>query len=145
MNCGLKKKCSCTPSTDVSYLEETVHSVVLSGLKDRDLQEKCTAQALLGNINDIQTLVAFCTAEESGRLGTSATISALRKSAYKREKGSTEGGAPKSKCKWCGEKAHSGTSPGIRAKECAAYKLNCSKTSAQQCAPTQTTLNSSGE
>ena len=76
-NCGLKKQCSCDPPTDVSYLEETVHDVVLAGLKDRELQEKCTAQALLGNISDIQTLVAFCTAEESGRLGNHATISAF--------------------------------------------------------------------
>ena len=126
-NCGLKKKCSCVPPSDVSYLEETVHSVVLAGLKDRDLQEKCTAQALLGNINDIQTLVAFCTAEESGRLGTSATISALRKSTYRKEKGSQEGGTTKQKCKWCGDKTHSGTSPEVRAKECAAYKQTCAK------------------
>ena len=125
-NCGLKKKCSCTPATDVSYLEETVHDVVLAGLRDRDLQEKCTAQALLGNISDIQTLVAFCTAEESGRLGTHATISALRKSSYRKEKVKQQEGSG-AKCKWCGDKAHSGSSPEVRAKECAAYKLNCSK------------------
>ena len=127
-NCGLKKQCSCDPPTDVSYLEETVHDVVLAGLKDRELQEKCTAQALLGNISDIQTLVAFCTAEESGRLGTHATISALRKSTYRQEKGrSQEGGGTGSKCKWCGEKAHSSNSPDARAKECHAFKQTCSK------------------
>ena len=127
-NCGLKKQCSCDPPTDVSYLEETVHDVVLAGLKDRELQEKCTAQALLGNISDIQTLVAFCTAEESGRLGTHATISALRKSSYRQEKNRPqEGGGTGSKCKWCGEKAHSSNSTDARAKECSAFKQTCSK------------------
>ena len=125
-NCGLKKKCSCNPATDVSYLEETVHDVVLAGLREQDLQEKCTAQALLGNISDIQTLVAFCTAEESGRLGTHATISALRKSSYVKEKNRNQTNTS-AKCKWCGEKAHSGSSPDIRAKECSAYKQTCSK------------------
>ena len=85
-NCGLKKKCSCTPATDVSYLEETVHDVVLTGLRDQDLQEKCTAQALLGNISDIQTLVSFCTAEENGSLGTHAPKSSYRKERTKQQK-----------------------------------------------------------
>ena len=97
-------------------------------IQDRELQEKCTAQALLGNISDIQTLVAFCTAEESGRLGTHATISALRKSSYRKEKNRPqEGGNTSTKCKWCGEKAHSSSSPDARAKECSAYKQTCSK------------------
>ena len=64
-NCVLNKKCDC--GKDVSYLEETVYNVVLAGLRDKDMQEACTTQALLGNIKDITTLVEFCTAKESGQ------------------------------------------------------------------------------
>ena len=43
-NCSLDKKCEC--GKDVSFLEETVYHVVLAGLRDRELQEACTTQAL---------------------------------------------------------------------------------------------------
>ena len=41
----------------VSYLEETVYHVVLTGLRDRELQEACTTQALLGIITNISPAV----------------------------------------------------------------------------------------
>ena len=47
----------------VNYSEATVYHVVLAGLQDRELQSRCTAQALLGHITDIATLVAYCTVE----------------------------------------------------------------------------------
>ena len=84
-NCNLSKKSGCVCNIDVSYLEETVYHVVLAGLRDRDLQERCTSQALLQNITDLKSLVAYCTADESGRIGTSATVGSLRKSSYKKD------------------------------------------------------------
>ena len=84
-NCNLSKKSGCACDVDVSYLEETVYHVVLAGLRDRDLQERCTSQALLKNITDLKSLVAYCTADESGHIGTSATVGSLcNKSSYKK-------------------------------------------------------------
>jgi len=77
----------------VSYTEETVYHVVLAGLRDRDLQERCTAQALLKNITNIFSLVAYCSAEESGRLGTPGTMGGVRSSTYrKQQRGGDQGG-----------------------------------------------------
>ena len=78
-NCQLQKPCAC--GKEVSYLEETVYHVVLSGIRDSDLQEACTTQALLKNIKDINSLVEFCTAKESGHLAANSTIGHIR-SAY---------------------------------------------------------------
>ena len=73
----LSKACSCGQT--VSYLEETCYHVVLAGLRDEDLQERCTTQALLSKITDLKSLVDFCTAEESGKLGTSSTIGRIKR------------------------------------------------------------------
>ena len=64
----------CTCGLQVSFLEETVYHVVLAGLRDRELQEACTTQALLSNIKDISSLVEFCSAKESGQMSASATV-----------------------------------------------------------------------
>ena len=80
-NCELVKLCTC--GATVNYIEETVYQVALAGLRDRDLQAWCTSQALLKQITDINTLVNFCTAEESSKLGVAATVAGLRKSGYK--------------------------------------------------------------
>ena len=67
-SCELEKRCSCGQT--INYTEETVYHVVLAGLRDRELQARCTSQALLKNITDITSLVSYSTAEESGKLGT---------------------------------------------------------------------------
>ena len=66
-SCVLEKACAC--GATVSFMEETVYHVVLAGLRDRDLQAQCTSQALLKQTMDINTLVNFCSAEESSKLG----------------------------------------------------------------------------
>ena len=64
-NCGLEQRCTAAGcNTMVNYSEATVYHVVLAGLQDRELQSRCTAQALLRNITDINSLVTYCTAEE---------------------------------------------------------------------------------
>ena len=70
----------------VNYTEATVYHVVLAGLLDRELQSWCTAQALLGHITDINTLVAYCTAEKSSKISQSGMVASVRKSAYKKQK-----------------------------------------------------------
>ena len=129
-NCQLQKKCTC--DLVVSYLEETVYHVVLAGLRDRDLQEACTTQALLRNITNISTLVDFCTAKESGHLAAATgTVGAVR-SAYKDAKlrptqpGSDPPPAP-ARCGFCGGKGHSNSSRAAREKECRAFTMKCSK------------------
>ena len=139
-NCELQKKCNCGET--VSYTEETVYHVVLAGLRDRDLQERCTAQALLKNITNIFSLVAYCSAEESGRLGTPGTVGGVRSSTYrKQQRGGDRGGGrggdqgtratpgnnPPAKCNSCGEGPHSGYSQEVRSKECRAYSMTCHK------------------
>ena len=122
-NCELQKTCGC--GATVNYTEETVYHVVLAGLRDRDLQARCTSQALLKQITDITTLVNFCTAEESSKLGAASTVAGLRKSAYKQQKAAaTRSPSTAATCRGCGGK-HSGYSPAIREKECRAYKVEC--------------------
>ena len=139
-NCNLSKKSGCACNIDVSYLEETVYHVVLAGLRDRDLQERCTSQALLKNITDLKSLVAYCTADESGRIGTNATVGGFRrKSTYKRDGGKTEKGGQQgdqtsgrkrigpvtadNRCSYCGETPHNGQ----RRSECKAFNSTCVK------------------
>ena len=130
-NCLLEKKCEC--GKDVSFLEETVYQVVHTGLRDRDLQEACTTQALLGNVKNISTLVEFCTAKESGQMSASVTVGAI-KSAYKSGKFQqhpTQPPAPthpSGHCSHCGAaRGHSDGSRATREKECKAYTATCSK------------------
>ena len=80
-NCELEKNCSCGRA--VNYTEETVYNVVLAGLRDRDLQERCTAQALLKNIKDISSLVSYCSAEEGGKQAVPGMVGGIR-SGYKK-------------------------------------------------------------
>ena len=123
----LSKKYNC--GKDVSYLEETVYHVVLAGIRDRELQEACTTQALLGNIKDINTLVEFCTAKESGQLGTSGTVGGM-KSAYQSRKSNQSSGspAPAGPCIFCGAPGgHTDRSRATREKECKAFTSTCSK------------------
>ena len=83
--CVLVNQCEC--QKPVSYLDETVYQVVLAGLRDKDMQEACTTQALLGNIKDIVTLIEYCLAKESGQLGCSGTVGGVRnKSSYQSNK-----------------------------------------------------------
>ena len=87
-NCNLEIECTAEGCTQmVNYTEATVYHVVLAGLHDRELQSRCTAQALLGLITDINTLVAYCTAEESSKLSQAGTVASVRKSTYKKTEG----------------------------------------------------------
>ena len=64
-NCNLSKRCECLK--EVTFIEETVYNVVLAGLYDRDMQERAISAAILKTIKDINSLVEFCSAEESSR------------------------------------------------------------------------------
>ena len=129
-NCSLDKKCEC--GKDVSFLEETVYHVVLAGLRDRELQEACTTQALLGNVKNISTLIEFCTAKESGQLSASGTVGAV-KSSYKSGKFQQPAQPPtpthpSGPCSHCGAaRGHSDGGRATREKECKAYSATCSK------------------
>ena len=58
--------------------------MVLAGLRDQDLQEHCTAQALLKNITNLSSLVAYCSADESGCTHHNAMVSGFwGRSTYK--------------------------------------------------------------
>ena len=126
-NCELEKACTC--GAKVNYTEETLYHVVLAGLRDRDLQARCTSQALLKQITDINSLVNFCTAEESRKLGAAATVSGLRRSGYKQQKAAgaaANQNSNKSTCWSCGA-THSSYSMQIRERECKAFRVDCRK------------------
>ena len=130
-NCFFEIQCSADGCTQmVNYSEATVYHVVLAGLQDRELQSRCTAQALLGHITDIATLVAYCTAEESSKLSQSSAVAGIKKSSYRKQKTNTQsgnsgGGNSNKNCFHCGA-THSGYSPAVRAKECKAFNADCS-------------------
>merc|ERR1712240_353401 len=86
-NCVLETECTRDGCNQmVSFAEATVYHVVLAGLNDRELQSRCTAQALLGHITDINTLVAYCTAEESSKVSQAGQVAAIRRSNYRKQK-----------------------------------------------------------
>ena len=47
------------------------------------MKDRALAQAMLGNVKDLVTLVTYCTAEESEKCAVSGTVCGLRKSTYK--------------------------------------------------------------
>ena len=133
-NCDLSKACEC--SKQISFLDETVYHVVLAGLFDRDMQERALSAAILKTIKDINSLVEFCSAEESGRK-SAPTVGAIRSSYQQGKHTQLQGqgqGTPNtthSRCDYCGGTPHSNTSRTVREKECKAFNIvckSCSKT-----------------
>ena len=124
-DCSLSKACNST----VSFLEETVYHVVLAGLRDREMQERCLSVAILGRISNIASLVEHCGAEESGRM-TTLTLGAVR-SSYQKGKQSkikTRPVPPSTalvRCGFCDGQAHSSSSRQTREKECKAFNMTC--------------------
>ena len=130
-NCHLSKDCPC--GKKVSFLEETVYHVVMAGLRDRDMQERCLSAAILKTITDINSLVEFCSAEESGRMSTPSTVGGLRASAYKKGKQTSKSGQQQQqqqrsaagRCEYCGGAPHSANTKEVREKECRAWSKEC--------------------
>ena len=120
-NCNLSKKCECTK--EVTFIEETVYNVVLAGLYDRDMQERAISAAILKTIKDINSLVEFCSAEESGRK-SAPSVSAVR-STFQSNKMRGGGNPTSSKCSFCGGPPHSSSTRDARAKECKAFNHSC--------------------
>merc|ERR1712240_905335 len=124
-NCVLETECTRDGCNQmVSFAEATVYHVVLAGLSDRDLQSRCTAQALLGHITDINSLVAYCTAEESSKVSQASQVAAIRRSNYRKQKAGGQSQPANKGCYHCGA-SHTGYAPAIRAKECKAYNAEC--------------------
>ena len=123
-NCNLNKTCTksgCNQS--VPYLEETCYHVVMSGLSDQDLREKVLAQAMLGTVKDLPTLLNYVTAEESARAKSGVhennQVNGIRrKSDYVRSK--------TKHCACCGQNLH-GDNNKDRPTQCKAYGKECSK------------------
>ena len=82
-SCNLTKICTCRAT--VSFTEETVYHVVLAGLRDTEMQERCLAAAYLKSVTNLAQLLQFCSAEESSKSGNNALVGAL-KSRYQKEK-----------------------------------------------------------
>ena len=119
-SCGLQKKCS-NCQTVVNFQEETAYHVVMAGLCDQSMKEKSLTQAMMETITDLNSLVKWCTAEESGRLGTPpGQLAPVRQSQYKQ--------AQKIKpCHNCGLKRHGDGSQQAREKDCKAFNKTCTK------------------
>lgn len=124
-NCELTKDCGC--GLKVSFLEETVYHVVMAGLRDRDMQDRCLSAAIMKNIKNIGSLVEFCSAEESGRMSVPSTVGGLR-SSYQRGKGTRlqeRHNSNTGRCDFCGGAQHSASTRAVREKECKAFSQTC--------------------
>jgi hypothetical protein len=134
-SCDLSKLCPSGCNAKVSFMEETVYNVVLAGLRDGELRERCLSAAYMRTVTNISQLVQFCSAEESSRAPGSLTVGALRstyqqsKADGRRQAQSTakakgpRGGAES--CSGCGGAPHPGGFSG-RQKECRAFNITCS-------------------
>ena len=119
-SCGLQKKCSGCQLV-VNFQEETAYHVVMSGLCDQGMKEKALTQAMMENIIDLNSLVKWCTAEESGRLSTPVSqLAPVRQSAYKQDKKIKP-------CLNCGLRRHGDGSQQAREKDCKAFGKTCTK------------------
>ena len=119
-SCGLQKKCS-NCETVVNFQEETAYHVVMAGLCDQSMKEKSLTQAMMETITDLNSLVKWCTAEESGRLSTTpGQLAPVRQSLYKQ-------GQKIKPCHNCGLKRHGDGSQEAREKDCKAFNKTCTK------------------
>ena len=122
-SCVLQKKCHGCQEV-VTYSEETCYHVVMAGLCDQSMKEKALTQAMMETITDLNSLVKWCTAEESGRLGIPGhQVAGVRQSHYKQQQ------KTKQLCHHCGLKRHGDGSATVREKECKAFGKVCSKCS----------------
>ena len=123
-NCDLSKQCPADGcDTVVDYLDETVFGVVLAGLRDHNIQQRILSLAAMKKINNLQELVAYVAAEESGYNETaniSRPVVHALKSGYQRQKKSQ-------KCFNCGGPRHGSGTPEDRIKMCPANNKTCSK------------------
>ena len=83
-SCNLTKVCTCRAT--VSFTEETVYHVVLAGLRDTEMQERCLAAAYLKSVTNLAQLLQFCSAEESSKNGNVNGLVGAVKSTYQRER-----------------------------------------------------------
>ena len=133
-NCNFTKTCTCQPPTNVSFSEETVYHVVLAGLRDRDMQEKCLAAAYMKTVTNLPQLVQFCSAEESSRAsGSSSLVGAVRSSyQHNKRRGQIKsfGNFPKPPptiCNRCDGAPHSKWTEEALKVECPAFLVTCAK------------------
>ena len=134
-SCNFKKKCSCNPGTNVSFAEETVYRVVLAGLRDRDLQEKCLAAAYMKTVTNLTQLVQFCSAEESSKSSSpDSLVGALRnRSTYQfnKRQGQIRNNSNQRKpflvCNRCDGARHADFSEETLKKDCPAFSVTCAK------------------
>ena len=65
-NCGLIKKCPKVDcNQDVPFFDETAYHVVMAGLHDQDLHKNVKAEAMLGTVTDLASLISYVSAKES--------------------------------------------------------------------------------
>ena len=133
-NCNFTKTCTCQPPTNVSFSEETVYHVVLAGLRDRDMQEKCLAAAYMKTVTNLPQLVQFCSAEESSTASGSSSLVGAMRSSYQKSKRRGQvksfGNNPKpppATCYRCDGAPHSKWTEEVLKTECPAYLVTCAK------------------
>ena len=85
-SCHLTKLCTCREPVTVSFMEETVYHVVLAGLRDTEMQERCLAAAYLKSVTNLQQLLQFCSAEESSKASNGNSLIGALKSSYQRQR-----------------------------------------------------------
>ena len=132
-NCDLQVSCHVCHAS-VSYTVDTVYHIVMASFSDRYLQQCCTTQPLLNNVKNINNLVKYCNAHESGKLGQASTVGVIKstkRNAQPEPYPKTNPGPNPTTCGYCAGPAHKINNREARAAECPAYGQTCGKCSKQ--------------
>ena len=134
--CKLSVKCSCVPSTSVSYADKEILHCFVKSLADEDIRKQ-----VLGMVEemDLDATVKFVEAKESGKKADvfldRGAVAVEAVTGYKKSQreqtlasGATPGGSDseEQKCKFCNRRGH-GSSPGYEKKkaDCPAFDKTC--------------------
>ena len=132
--CSLTVKCSCDPSTVVSYSDKEILHCLVNGLADKDIRNQVMGKV---EVMNLEMTVKFVEAKEAGRKagdyldGGDATVNKV--TGYRRlQREQLEHGMPQpevvddARCRYCNRKGH-GAAPVISKKRelCPAYDKKC--------------------
>ena len=67
-------------NTKVSFIKGTIFNVVISGLRDQEMQERCLSGACMKTISTVAKQVQFCGADEAGRHKGTVTVGGISSS-----------------------------------------------------------------
>ena len=135
--CNLTVRCSCDPSTAVSYSDKELLHCMVNGLSDKDIRNQVMGKV---EVMDLETTIKFVEAKEAGKKAgdylDNGDLNVNKLTGYKQsQREGLESGydTPKedvvvseARCKYCNKKGH-GSAPVLSKKRevCPAYDKKC--------------------